>query len=153
MAWSLSRWSCAYDDAPRPDSSQVLGEPPLDVADAIAEQREMALLGRVAPLRPGDVRRQPAAVPTGHHQVLLSLPDLHGHVDRGDVEAPRLDEGQVVVEPAVDARRESRLDRAEQELRELPGERLGVHLAEERGHRARELLGRHGGEAGALLLQ
>src|SRR5829696_1576027 len=110
MPWSLPRCSCTYDDAPRPDSSQVLGEPPLDIADAVAEQREMALLRRVAPFRPGDVHRQPAAVPTGHHQILLALPDLYGHLDRGDREAPRLDEGQIVVEPAVDARREPGLD-------------------------------------------
>src|SRR3954451_14933284 len=108
MPCPFPSWSCACNDAPRPNSSQVLGEPPLDVADAVGEQREMALLGLVEPFRPGDVRRQPAAVLTGHHQVLLALPDLRGHLDGADLEAPGLDEGEVVVEPAVDCPGEPR---------------------------------------------
>ena len=34
------------------------------------------------------------------------MPDVHGDGDRGEVEAPGLGEGEVVLDPALDARRE-----------------------------------------------
>src|SRR5215213_6907409 len=101
MPWPSSSWSCAYDDELRPDSSHVLHEPFLHVADAAGEQREVPLFGGELRLSARDVSGQPAAVRARDHQVLPALPDLHRHADCANVEPPGLHEREVVVEPAV----------------------------------------------------
>jgi hypothetical protein len=47
---------------------------------------------------------QPQAVGEGHPQVLGALPQLGRHGDLAEVEAARLGEREIVVEPAVDTR-------------------------------------------------
>src|SRR5437867_1502476 len=53
-------------------------------------------------LRPSrrNVRRQPLSMTVGNHPIVPALPDEDRHSNRGQVEAPRLDERHVVVEPA-----------------------------------------------------
>ena len=90
---------------------------------------------------------QPGGVGRRHHQVLFALPDQHGHLDRGDVEAPRPEEGEVVVHPPVDARRQAVDDRCQQVLGELAGQRLRVDVAEVWPERVGQLVRRGLGEA------
>ncbi len=80
-------------------SSRICGERTHD-------EREVSLVVEEPGLRARDVRGQPLAVRERHHAVLRALPDGDGHADPGKVEAPRVHERDVVVEPAPDARRD-----------------------------------------------
>ena len=64
-------------------------------------------LGSIRASTPGDARCEPVAVRDGNEAIVVAVEQQHRSVDRGDVEAPRLVEREVVVEPAVDAGREA----------------------------------------------
>src|SRR5688500_5507969 len=66
-------------------------------------QREMALALGQREARAGNTVRQPLTVRPGHEPVVLALPDLDRHADRLHVEAPRLRERQIVVDPTIEA--------------------------------------------------
>ena len=61
----------------------------------------------------------------GHELVLLALPELNRHADRVELEAPRGDEGEVVVDPSVDAR----TDAGAHVIEQKGGQRPSCHRA------------------------
>jgi hypothetical protein len=73
----------------------------VDLRDAALEQGELDVLWGDSGLDPGDVRRQPVGVADGDESVLDAVPVEHRDTDRRELEAPRPDERDVVVEPAV----------------------------------------------------
>src|SRR6185312_5307785 len=89
-AWSLLRL-------------EALQQPGVDLRDSPLAQREVAVLGGEPRLHARDPLREPDPVPEGDEPVLLALPVQHRHADRAELESPRPDEGDVVVEPAVEA--------------------------------------------------
>src|SRR4051812_48235940 len=82
----------------------ALQEPGVHLGQPVLEEREVAVFGGQVRVDAGNTRREPQAVPERDEPVLLTVPELHGDADRAEIEAPRVDEHAVVVEPAVTAR-------------------------------------------------
>ncbi len=101
----------------------------------------MTLVVEEPGLRSRDVRSEPSPVRERHHAVLRPLPYRHGHADVREVEAPRVHERDVVVEPAPDAGRDGLVQHGGRVLGELAGERRDVDGRDE----AAEGLGQIGG--------
>src|SRR5436190_9224982 len=103
----------------------ALEEPGVHLRDAALGERQVSVFRRQPRLDTGDVLGQPDAVAERDELVLLALPEQDGNADRRDVEAPRLHEHEVVVEPAVAAG----LDPGTHVFEQLRGELAGRHLA------------------------
>src|SRR5947207_2949955 len=130
----------------------ALQEPGVHLRDAALGERQVSVFGRQPRLDTGDVLGQPDAVAERDELVLLALPEQDGNADRRDVEAPRLHQHDVVVEPAVAAGLDSRPHVIEQLCRELAGRHLAVCRPEECLPLLDELRGRGREELLALLL-
>jgi hypothetical protein len=83
----------------RGDGQQVVENQP----KGIYAQREMALIREKVRVDSRDVRSQPLAMRIRRKPILQALPDRDWDVDGSEVEAPRLYEGELVVDPAPDA--------------------------------------------------
>src|SRR5579884_2381420 len=81
-------------------------------------------------LRAGNVLGEPAGVRRRDEAVLLAVPDEHGNGDRRDVEAPRRDEGEVVVDPPLHAA--GRAEQLVEVLDERPVEHVRIDAAQQR---------------------
>src|SRR5205823_13648246 len=81
---------------------------------------------------------EPPTVTPRDHQVLSSLDDETRRVDRGELEAPRLHEGEIVVEPAVDTSRQSCTEALEDERADPAVEGGGVEIRQHGSHRVDE---------------
>ena len=82
----------------------------------------------------------------GDHPVVPALPDVDGDRDRPDVEPPRLDERQVVVEPAPETLAQGLAARRGAPLGECAGEGGTIHLVDQVAERVRDLGSGHGPE-------
>src|SRR4029078_6031771 len=90
----------------------------------------------------GDPLREPDAVPEGDKSVLLALPVQHRHADRAELEATCTDEGDVIVEPAVEALPDPVAHAVEDVGREAAVRHLDIDGPEQRLPRLDELLRR-----------
>src|SRR5690349_21465143 len=70
----------------------------------------------------GDARGQPVGVSDRDHEVLGALPEQRRDANLGELEAPRLRKGEVVVAPAGDALGEGALEALLRMLRALARE-------------------------------
>jgi hypothetical protein len=71
---------------------------------------------------------EPFAVAVRHHPVVAALPDVHRHVDPGEVEAPWTNEFEVVVEPTPIALAQGLAERRGHPFRELTRQRSSVDV-------------------------
>ena len=97
--------------------------------------------------------REPLAVRPGNHQILPSLDDERRHPNRLELEPPRACEGEVVVDPAVDAPRKAAAEAVEHVRAQLAVERGGVDVGEEGSHSLDEPLDVELAEAREVALQ
>src|SRR3954469_14122775 len=110
---------------PRPCNTVLLGrwevaeEPLVHVADALELDRQVGVLVVDVGFRAGDALCQPVPVADRDELVLGAVPDLHRHGDVRHVEAPALDEREVVVHPTVDPLLDPEAGRLVEELRHL----------------------------------
>ena len=77
------------------------------MAAVAGDQRDMAVAGDHVELRRFDVGGEPRGVLVGDHQIKIALPNAGGDGDAGEVKAPRPDEGEVIIDPAIEAAGES----------------------------------------------
>ena len=107
----------------------------MDVADPRDLQREVTVLVEDVLLRPRDPLREPAAVRDRDELILGAVPHLDRDFDLVELESPRLDEDEVVLDPAVDAAPQRLGDLLVEVPRKVTGEAGEVGRAEERGER------------------
>ena len=96
---------------------------------------------------------EPLAVRPGNHQILPSLNDERRHLKRLEVEPPRAREGEVVVDPAVDAPRKAAAEAVEHVRTQLAVQCGRVDVGEEGSHRLDELRDVELAEAREVALQ
>src|SRR5690349_15262160 len=80
-------------------------EPGMNLRNRMLVERQVPVVRGDPHIRTRDVLAEPAAVVGRDELVLVPVADEHGNGDRLEPEAPGRDEGEVVVEPAVDAPR------------------------------------------------
>src|SRR5262249_4423093 len=113
---------------------ELLTEPVVDLAEAADDDREVPVGLADVRFDTRDLLGQPAAVDDRDHEILDALPEERRDADLVELEAPRVDESEVVVAPPVDTGRKAAIDA-----------RLGVDcplarpdLAVDRGQQRRE---------------
>src|SRR4029077_272910 len=74
---------------------------------------------------------EPLAVSKGDHQIRTAVPDRSRSCDLPELESPRFREGQVIVEPAINAGPQRLMERRRHVLSELVGQHGLVHLRKE----------------------
>ena len=117
------------------------------------DERQMAVAGADPRLDAGDPLGEPPPVRHRHETVVLSVQEERRPVDRAEVEAPRLEEGEVVVEPAVDAGLEAVRVRLEQELGERARQDGAILVSQQRRHDGDQLVGGRGEHRLGLVLE
>ncbi len=104
------------------------------------DHRQVTLLRLQVNVRLGQTGREPLAVGKRNEPVLGSMPDLRGDLDLGKLEAPRMDECQVVVSPTHDPLPEG-LAGVEHEIGgQLPSEGFRINGRQQRAERRRDSL-------------
>src|SRR6185369_1328795 len=102
-----------------------LQQPSVDVRDGTKRAEVPVLVAET-----GGNTRNPAAQPLPvverDHEVLAAVDDQDRYPDLSRLESPVADEGEVVVDPAVDGAGDATGHPAEQELAHLPTEQSGV---------------------------
>ena len=128
-------------------------QPLVNLRDHVHEERQVPLVLSEPGLSRGKIVCEPLAVRPGNHQILPSLNDERRHPNRLEVEPPRACEGEVVVDPAVDAPRKAAAEAVEHVRTQLAVECGGVDVGEEGSHRFDEPLDVELAQARKIALQ